>query len=163
MTLYMTCITEITKLWLDMDSGEYFNETTEPLYAGNIYDQYFVAQRSIIESAKFRVVTWEREYSSTDVLSVSIIHRDTGEVAAHCSIFLRDLEDNRMTEIPLEGTHLKKGEWYCLRFEGNTTDEAHSISIMLSDRGEDGWVYSEFNGEQMDHDLSVSIEGRGMF
>lgn len=162
-TLYMTCITEVKKTWLDLDAGDSFNHTTEALYEGNVYDQYFIAQRSIVEQLRFRAVTWNREYGPDDVLSVSVICAETKEVVAECDISLQDLEDNRMAELPLQGIRLIKGDWYILRFEGHATEEPHSISIMLSDKGDSGWEYCKYNGELQEYNLAVSIEGRGMF
>jgi len=163
--LYATCITEVQKTWLDLDAGASFGHITEPLYEGNAYCQHFIAQRSQVDEMLLRIITWNREYSKEDQLTASIIADSTGETVAECRIPLTDVVDKQLYALPLSGIHLDKGAWYTLQLSGNATEEEHSVSLMLSDRGADMWEYCVHNEkeEPMDYDLSIIIRGRGMF
>ena len=161
---YMTCITEIQKTWLDMDAGESYNQTTEPLYEGTSYCQHFIAQRSIVTEMLIRVVTWGREYAAEDRLTIEVAEDAAGTVVAHCSVPLSAFEDNQLHALPFSGLRLDKGEWYSLRVTGHAAEEARSVSIMLSDRGNPDWEFCVRDGDdaRMEQDLSIIIRGRGM-
>lgn len=161
--LYLTCITEVEKTWMDTDAGVEYEKTTEPLYLGTYYQTHFIAQRSVLDELWFRPVTWHREYRDGDVLSVELRSDRDGGLIAQCLVPLSALPDNQMTILPISEVRLVKGEWYSLRFEGYAEEEEHSISLLRTDRGDSKWVYSEENGKRMEDGLVVRMKGHGVF
>lgn len=161
---YLTCITEIQKTWLDMDAGELYNQTTDPLYEGTSYCQHFIAQRSIVDEMLIRVVTWGREYVAEDQLTIEVVEDVTGKIIDQCAVPLSEFEDNRLYALPFSGLRLDKGMWYSLRITGYAAEETRSVSIMLSNRGDPDWEFCMKDGDyaQMEQDLSIIIRGRGM-
>lgn len=159
---YLTCITEVEKTWMDLDAGDSYGQTTEPLYEGTAYCQHFIAQRGTVNEMLIRVITWGRAYAAEDRLSVELVAEESGEVVGQCAIPLSDFADNCLYALPFSGLHLEKGSWYVLRIAGHAEEEAHSISLMLSDRGDPGWEFCEKEDGPMERNLSIIIRGRGM-
>jgi len=160
LVLFITCMTEVQYEWLDVDAGPEFGNVTQPLLEGEKIEQYFVADRSVIQSISVRALTWDRAYAQEDTVSIRIVELETGDTIAQRDMKLSEFKNNELTELPFEGIKLKKDAQYSLEFVGRARSEEESISLMYSDIAVSAGTYCQ---PEMGYNLSIRIIGTGMF
>lgn len=145
------------KIFLNTDSDTEVG-CTDILINGKYVEQYFYTNHDFEMAVQICVITWNTVYDSNDLLMISIVDRETGEVMRTTEYGARSFTDHLLSKFMIfEGTVLEADHWYGIRIESNITDENKPIAIACVENINPEMTNVICNGEPVDYNLRLKI------